>query len=483
MADTKISALTELAAEPATGDLIPLVDISDTTMAASGSTKRITSANLMKDLTDRVTAVQHLNETVIDSYREQTDPTSGRVYTFQALAKTKQSGTVSDGIVAVRGDAQDRTDVTEKAITGAANNGSGLIRITATSHGYSTGDRVIVDAVGGTTEANGLWTITNISANTFDLQGSTFTNAYTSGGIVTNRGLAYAGLFAVVPRVARGGITSVLNGDDVDGVVIQNNGTANGTDGLYFGHKAGITDWKQAITIDAHATTGMAFAGSYTDGLVLHTATLTTNAITLPNNKPIVGRNAAGSAHIEGVRINASDQLSLRNAVYVDASSNLLVNNTSPNLINGGKGIQIRSTDGTFVEITATADTAASASASLEAKGRSGSNDVRGRLMAQSGGTVRLGSATNHSLEIQSNSATRITIAGGGGISFANVALGFFGATAVSKSANTVTVTNYTQGSRSFDRSAYTMDQLADMVCEVVRQLGDVAGVGLVNDA
>ena len=45
MADTKISALTALSA-PASGDLIPIVDVSDTTMAASGTTKSVTSAVL-----------------------------------------------------------------------------------------------------------------------------------------------------------------------------------------------------------------------------------------------------------------------------------------------------------------------------------------------------------------------------------------------------------------------------------------------------
>lgn len=68
------------------------------------------------------------------------------------------------------------------AVTGAANNGSGLIRITATSHGYSTGNTVHIGYVTGTTEANGVWTVTVIDANTFDLQGSTFANAWVSGG-------------------------------------------------------------------------------------------------------------------------------------------------------------------------------------------------------------------------------------------------------------------------------------------------------------
>lgn len=46
MADKKISQLTELSATPATGDLIPIVDVSDTTDAASGTTKKIAWSNL-----------------------------------------------------------------------------------------------------------------------------------------------------------------------------------------------------------------------------------------------------------------------------------------------------------------------------------------------------------------------------------------------------------------------------------------------------
>lgn len=74
-------------------------------------------------------------------------------------------------------------------ITGAANNGAGLIRITDADHGLATGDRVIIASVGGTTEANATWTVTVISSSTFDLQSSTFTNPYTSGGTWTLLGL------------------------------------------------------------------------------------------------------------------------------------------------------------------------------------------------------------------------------------------------------------------------------------------------------
>jgi surface protein len=68
-------------------------------------------------------------------------------------------------------------------VTGAINNGSGLIRITtSTVHGRTTGNKVFISAVTGAIQANGLWTVTVISTTQVDLQGSTFSSAYISGG-------------------------------------------------------------------------------------------------------------------------------------------------------------------------------------------------------------------------------------------------------------------------------------------------------------
>lgn len=74
------------------------------------------------------------------------------------------------------------------AVSGAANNGSGLIRLTIASHVFTTGDIAVVRGVGGTTEANGRWVVTVINSTTIDLQGSTFANAYTSGGFAALSG-------------------------------------------------------------------------------------------------------------------------------------------------------------------------------------------------------------------------------------------------------------------------------------------------------
>lgn len=98
-----------------------------------------------------------------------------------------------------------------QTVTGTANNGSGLIRITVGStYLWTTGDTAIVASVGGTTEANGTWTITVIDATHVDLQGSAFTNAWTSGGTisVTTNTVYLAGLRNVVAwtRVQRANV-------------------------------------------------------------------------------------------------------------------------------------------------------------------------------------------------------------------------------------------------------------------------------------
>ena len=97
-----------------------------------------------------------------------------------------------------------------KAITNAANNGSGLIRITSPGHGLETSNFVYIHSVGGTTEANGIWVVTVIDSNTFDLQGSSFANAYTSGGKAEPHGLLRND--QVFIDASEGGEVSISNG-------------------------------------------------------------------------------------------------------------------------------------------------------------------------------------------------------------------------------------------------------------------------------
>lgn len=62
---------------------------------------------------------------------------------------------------------------------------AGKIRLTVSSTtGITNGNAVMVVQVAGTTEANGVWPVYVVDGTHLDLIGSTFTNAYTSGGLV-----------------------------------------------------------------------------------------------------------------------------------------------------------------------------------------------------------------------------------------------------------------------------------------------------------
>ena len=67
-----------------------------------------------------------------------------------------------------------------KTITAATN--ATPIQITASSHGFSTGDFVANAGVLGNTAANGIFQITVVDSNNFTLNGSTGNGSYTSGG-------------------------------------------------------------------------------------------------------------------------------------------------------------------------------------------------------------------------------------------------------------------------------------------------------------
>lgn len=86
------------------------------------------------------------------------------------------------------GDYTTTTYITPR-ITGVADNGSGLIRVTCaapvtpatpsgsqknnTGHGLTTGQWVGIEGVAGSTQANGIWQVTVIDTTNFDLVGST----------------------------------------------------------------------------------------------------------------------------------------------------------------------------------------------------------------------------------------------------------------------------------------------------------------------
>jgi hypothetical protein len=99
-------------------------------------------------------------------------------------AETISFGTIKYTAAGAEGKALLTRSNATVAVSNAVDNGSGLVRLTTAAHGLTTGNKVYIKGVVGTTEANGLHTVTVVDATTIDLQGTTFTNAYTSGGTV-----------------------------------------------------------------------------------------------------------------------------------------------------------------------------------------------------------------------------------------------------------------------------------------------------------
>jgi hypothetical protein len=108
-----------------------------------------------------------------------------------------------------------------QAITGAASAG-GVIRITVgDTSAWTTGDKKTITGVTGTTEANGTWTITVVNSTHIDLQGSTFTNAYVSGGFVGGS----IDTFATSLDALTSSVTSSISGVDTSHSLGFFNGT------------------------------------------------------------------------------------------------------------------------------------------------------------------------------------------------------------------------------------------------------------------
>lgn len=110
---------------------------------------------------------------------------------------TQQTGEAPYGTNQLPG--TDPNAVSYRPILGVGNV-SGTIRLTVSdTSGFITNQRVIVRDVEGATAANGTWVITVVNQTKIDLQDSTFSGVYTSGGyIINNPSLPYG--FTEIPK-------------------------------------------------------------------------------------------------------------------------------------------------------------------------------------------------------------------------------------------------------------------------------------------
>jgi hypothetical protein len=97
------------------------------------------------------------------------------------------------------------TKAAGKNITGCAASNN-VVTVTATAHGYATGDWIEHTAIGGAAEANGLVKITRVDANSYTIDGLTAVTSYTSGGVAKK-----VSLTGLVSQLKKRDITALLN--------------------------------------------------------------------------------------------------------------------------------------------------------------------------------------------------------------------------------------------------------------------------------
>lgn len=143
-----------------------------------------------------------------------------------------------------------------KAVTGAANNGSGAVRLSVVAHGFATNDPISVAGITGTTEANGNWKLTKVDADHIDLIGSTFTNAWISGGTVNPNLFAATDVGRLI-RI-RNGTTPIWGYAKITG--FTNSYTVTAEVKSAFGGTTGATTWRLGAWSD---TTGWPVCGTF----------------------------------------------------------------------------------------------------------------------------------------------------------------------------------------------------------------------------
>jgi len=101
MADTKITALAAITTVDPAADVLPIVDISDTSMAASGTTKKITSNQILgAGGTATLASATITGDLTVDTSTLKVDSTNNRV---GILTATPESELDVRGLIAVRG--------------------------------------------------------------------------------------------------------------------------------------------------------------------------------------------------------------------------------------------------------------------------------------------------------------------------------------------------------------------------------------------
>lgn len=101
---------------------------------------------------------------------------------LRAFRRTRDNAAITDAVFTAHlGEGVGATDPGRSGLITAATAASPIV-VTSAAHGLSNGNQVIVAEGAGLSGMNGLWTVANVTTNTFELQGSTGTGSYVGGG-------------------------------------------------------------------------------------------------------------------------------------------------------------------------------------------------------------------------------------------------------------------------------------------------------------
>jgi hypothetical protein len=135
----------------------------------------------------------------------------------------------------------------------------------------------------------------------------------------SDKGVLYGMQISVVPIVDRNNVPY----DDVACLVVQNDGTAKGTDAIYVGAGGNVVgnEWVTGVLVGADCGYAYRATGAYDYGLDFVAgsapATFTAAAIRVPSGAKIASRNVANSADISLIKSDGSDQVQLLDGVLV----------------------------------------------------------------------------------------------------------------------------------------------------------------------
>ena len=229
-------------------------------------------------------------------------------------------------------------------VTGAANNGSGHIRLAVVSTtGVTTGDSVTVAGVVGTTEANGNWTVTVIDLTHIDLQTSTFTNAYVSGGTV-NAHWTSGG--TVVGHYVSGGTVN-LNGSPV-------RITVGSTTGISTGNNIEIGGTTSAVSLVNSLYVAVTINGVWAVTVIdgTHLDLLSSNYQSgLGSAGTVTGREGTTATLTSNKALFSSANVGSLFAIKTPPNSNIV--NWVPGITNFGVGARVQSGINVYVAIAA----------------------------------------------------------------------------------------------------------------------------------